>query len=223
MPGIIPFRERQLLNGGIGLLGIGGRSRHAGAVQDLRDMTILAEHDACDALGEHVLVLDSPCPAVAEFAMIYRNERQGHGRDCDIITIDEPFGCNRAGSRFNAARSKHGTKTSGIFFVGPSRAKYDLFDVAPPHHFAPVTRHYQGNNEGATIDRFGFDVELLYVAYRAGLRLSEIPVRWDHAEGSKISFATDSYRMLSEVGRIRQQARRGVYDNAIKAARAAAL
>ena len=74
--------------------------------------------------------------------------------------------------------------------------------------------------EGATIDRFGFDVELLYVAYRAGLRLSEIPVRWDHAEGSKINFATDSYKMLSEVGRIRQQARRGVYDNAIKAARA---
>ena len=76
--------------------------------------------------------------------------------------------------------------------------------------------------EGATIDRFGFDVELLYVAYRAGLRLSEIPVRWDHAEGSKVNVATDSYKMLSEVGRIRQQARRGVYDNAIKAARAAA-
>ena len=70
--------------------------------------------------------------------------------------------------------------------------------------------------EGATIDRFGFDVELLYLAYRAGLQLKEIPVRWDHAEGSKINFASDSIRMLSEVGRIRQQARRGVYDRAIK-------
>lgn len=70
--------------------------------------------------------------------------------------------------------------------------------------------------EGATIDRFGFDVELLYVAYRAGLRLKEIPVRWDHAEGSKVNVASDSVRMLSEVARIRQQARRGVYDRAIK-------
>lgn len=70
--------------------------------------------------------------------------------------------------------------------------------------------------EGATIDRFGFDVELLYVAYRAGLRLKEIPVRWDHAEGSKVNVASDSFRMLSEVGRIRQQARRGLYDRAIK-------
>ncbi len=73
--------------------------------------------------------------------------------------------------------------------------------------------------EGATIDRFGFDVELLYVARLAGLRLREIPVRWNHAEGSKISFASDSLKMLSEVGRIRQQARRGVYQNAIRTTR----
>lgn len=71
--------------------------------------------------------------------------------------------------------------------------------------------------EGATIDRFGFDVELLYVAQRAGLRLREIPVRWNHAEGSKVNVASDSLKMLSEVGRIRQQARRGVYERAIKA------
>jgi len=75
--------------------------------------------------------------------------------------------------------------------------------------------------EGATIDRFGFDVELLYLAYRAGLTLKEIPVRWDHADGSKVNLASDSLKMLGEVGRIRQQARRGVYDRAIKAAQAA--
>jgi dolichyl-phosphate beta-glucosyltransferase len=71
--------------------------------------------------------------------------------------------------------------------------------------------------EAATVDRFGFDVELLYLAYRAGLRLREVPVRWDHNEGSKINYATDSFKMLGEVGLIRQQARRGVYDTAIRA------
>jgi glycosyltransferase involved in cell wall biosynthesis len=71
--------------------------------------------------------------------------------------------------------------------------------------------------EAATVDRFGFDVELLYMAYRAGLRLREIPVRWDHNEGSKVSVFSDSFRMLNEVGLIRQQARRGIYDKAIKA------
>jgi dolichyl-phosphate beta-glucosyltransferase len=70
--------------------------------------------------------------------------------------------------------------------------------------------------EAATVDRFGFDVELIYLAHRAGLRLREVPVRWDHNEGSKISLFNDSFKMLSEVGLIRQQARRGVYNNAIR-------
>ena len=73
--------------------------------------------------------------------------------------------------------------------------------------------------EAATVDRFGFDVELIYLAYKAGLRLREIPVRWDHNEGSKISLFSDSLHMLNEVGLIRQQGRRGVYDKAIKTVR----
>ena len=71
--------------------------------------------------------------------------------------------------------------------------------------------------EAATIDRFGFDVELLYLAFRAGLNLKEVPVRWDHNEGSKVSVLSDSFKMVNEVGLIRQQARRGVYDMAIRA------
>jgi dolichyl-phosphate beta-glucosyltransferase len=57
--------------------------------------------------------------------------------------------------------------------------------------------------EAARIDGFAFDVELLYLAHRAGLRLREIPVRWNHAEGSKIQFFQDSLRMLREVIAIR--------------------
>lgn len=71
--------------------------------------------------------------------------------------------------------------------------------------------------EAATIDRFGFDVELLYLAFRAGLKMKEVPVRWDHNEGSKVSVLSDSFKMVNEVALIRQQARRGVYDTAIRA------
>jgi len=63
------------------------------------------------------------------------------------------------------------------------------------------------------IERFGFDVEFLYVAHRTGLRLKEIPVRWNHCEGTKVSVVRDSQRMFSEVRQIRQNAKRGVYNN----------
>src|SRR5215213_8378091 len=71
--------------------------------------------------------------------------------------------------------------------------------------------------EAATVDRFGFDVELLFLGFRAGLNLKEIPVRWDHNEGSKVALLSDSFKMVNEVNLIRQQARRGVYDSAIRA------
>jgi glycosyltransferase involved in cell wall biosynthesis len=63
--------------------------------------------------------------------------------------------------------------------------------------------------ESATIDRFGFDVELLFAAHRHGLRLAEVPVRWNHCDGSKVSMARDSLRMLREVFTIRRQYRYG--------------
>lgn len=61
------------------------------------------------------------------------------------------------------------------------------------------------------IDRFGFDVEFLYVAKLHGLRLKEIPVRWNNDERSKVSVIRDSIRMFDEVRQIRKNARNGVY------------
>jgi glycosyltransferase involved in cell wall biosynthesis len=57
--------------------------------------------------------------------------------------------------------------------------------------------------EAARLDGFAFDVELLYLARHAGLRIREIPVRWNHAEGSKVRFFKDSLRMLREVVAVR--------------------
>ena len=54
-------------------------------------------------------------------------------------------------------------------------------------------------------DGFGFDVEFLYLAHQTGLRMREIPVRWNHHEGSKMHLARDSARMMQEVIALRRQ------------------
>lgn len=63
-----------------------------------------------------------------------------------------------------------------------------------------------------TIDRFGFDVEFLFVAKHHDLRLAEIPVRWNNVEGSKVSVIRDTWRMFSELNQIRRNAKKGVYE-----------
>ncbi len=57
----------------------------------------------------------------------------------------------------------------------------------------------------ARSDGFGFDVELLYLAHRANLRMREIPVRWNHHEGSKVHMVHDSLHMLQEVVALRMR------------------
>jgi glycosyltransferase involved in cell wall biosynthesis len=62
--------------------------------------------------------------------------------------------------------------------------------------------------EQMQIDGFGFDVEILFLAQRAGLRMLEVPVRWNHHEGSKVHIVRDSLRMFSEVVSLRTRALR---------------
>jgi dolichyl-phosphate beta-glucosyltransferase len=60
----------------------------------------------------------------------------------------------------------------------------------------------------AQIDRFMFDVEILYLAERAGLRIVELPVQWTDAPGSKVRFWQGLRDMLRDLWRIRRLHRR---------------
>ena len=75
--------------------------------------------------------------------------------------------------------------------------------------------------EGALIDRFGFDVELLLIAHRAQLRMLEYPVRWDDVAGGTVSFRS-GLQGFAELNEVRRNAARGLYDEAVARAREAA-
>jgi dolichyl-phosphate beta-glucosyltransferase len=65
--------------------------------------------------------------------------------------------------------------------------------------------------EQQTIERFGFDPELLYLARHHGLRTVEIPVRWGHSPATKVSMLHDSIRMFIDIFTIRWNALTGRY------------
>jgi glycosyltransferase involved in cell wall biosynthesis len=65
--------------------------------------------------------------------------------------------------------------------------------------------------EQQTIERFGFDPELLYLARHHGLRAVEIPVRWGHSPATKVSMLRDSIQMFIDVFKIRWNSLLGRY------------
>ncbi len=63
-----------------------------------------------------------------------------------------------------------------------------------------------------TLDGWSFDIELLFIAYRRGYRVIEIPIDWYYRAESKVSAVRDAMRMIGDIFRIRANARRGLYD-----------
>lgn len=62
-----------------------------------------------------------------------------------------------------------------------------------------------------TLPRWSYDSEILYLARRLGLTVVEIPVRWAHVEGSKVSTVKDVVRSARDLARIRTNAWTGRY------------
>jgi dolichyl-phosphate beta-glucosyltransferase len=54
------------------------------------------------------------------------------------------------------------------------------------------------------VDRFMFDVEILYLAERAQLHIKEMPVQWADAPGSKVRFWEGVVHMVRDLWRIRR-------------------
>jgi dolichyl-phosphate beta-glucosyltransferase len=62
------------------------------------------------------------------------------------------------------------------------------------------------------IDGWGFDVEVLYIARRKGLRLAEVPINWYYQDDSRVRPVHDTINMVRELLRIRRLGRAGAYD-----------
>ena len=62
------------------------------------------------------------------------------------------------------------------------------------------------------IDRFSFDVELLFIGKKSGLTIKEVPVEWKNVLFSRVRIIVDSVTMFRDLFRIRLNSMRGIYD-----------
>jgi glycosyltransferase involved in cell wall biosynthesis len=65
-----------------------------------------------------------------------------------------------------------------------------------------------------TIEGWGFDAELLFLAARSRLKINEVPVVWSDAVGTRINPLRDGLHMMAEVLTIRWNALTGKYSRA---------
>lgn len=67
-----------------------------------------------------------------------------------------------------------------------------------------------------TIERWGFDPEILFIARKRGYRIQEVPVSWAHDARSRISYLRDGIQMLKELAIVRWNALIGRYGREIE-------
>lgn len=67
-----------------------------------------------------------------------------------------------------------------------------------------------------TIERWGFDPEILFIALKRGYRVVEVPVSWAHDERTRISYLKDGMRMLQDIAIVRWNALLGRYSRQVE-------
>lgn len=72
----------------------------------------------------------------------------------------------------------------------------------------PVARYIFSRQRA---DGYSFDVEILFLARKAGCRITEVPINWTNVPGSKVNLIADSAAMFADIVRFRVKEALGRY------------
>lgn len=160
-------------------------------------------HGSLDARGEIVLFTDADLSSPIEEAGKLLAALQDH---------DVAIGSRAVDRRLIEVRESAFRELAGIIFNKIVRTVLRLPFVDTQCGFKAFRRERcRVIFEQQTIERFGFDPELLYLARHHGLSTVEVPVRWAHSPATKVSMMRDSVQMFLDVVIIRWNALRGRY------------
>lgn len=104
------------------------------------------------------------------------------------IEVHQPLHRELMGKAFNLI-----LRSLGLSHFHDTQCGFKLFSRRAVNQIFPL----------AKINRFAFDVEILLIAQRLGLRIRELPVHWHDSLPSKVSLVRDSFRMFYDVLKLR--------------------
>jgi dolichyl-phosphate beta-glucosyltransferase len=112
------------------------------------------------------------------------------------VLVHQPRLREAAGRLFNAL-------VQGLLLPGlhDTQCGFKLFSAAAA----------QASFSRAQLDGFSFDVEVLYIARRAGLRIAEVPVTWRNDAATRVTLLR-GVQAFVDLARIRAKASLGRYD-----------
>jgi glycosyltransferase involved in cell wall biosynthesis len=109
--------------------------------------------------------------------------------------VGEPWSRHVVGRAFNWA-----VKVLVLRGIEDTQCGFKLFSARAAQLLFPLQQ----------LDGFGFDVEILFLARRAGLVIREIPITWVYARGSKVNM-TSGARAFFDLLAVRWHQLRGTY------------
>lgn len=154
-------------------------------------LQLFADADGATALEE----LEQLEQAVSRGADIAIGSRALASRD-SRYTVQARLHRSVLGSLFNAV-----VQRLGLPGIQDTQCGFKLFRKPVAEDLFSVT----------SVNGYGFDLELLYLATRRGYRIAEVPVNWSDQPGSKVRPIRDGVAMLSSLLSVRRRDARGLY------------
>ncbi len=154
------------------------------------DVRLFSDFDQATPLAE----IEKLLSAVESGADIAVGSRELTGSE----RKDEPFHRHLMGKGFNffvnliALRGIHDTQCG-----------FKLFTKNACNILLSKVYVYAGKGKMAGAFTGAFDVELLYLARKYGLRIVEMPIAWTYAKTNRVDPVKDSLRMLVDIMRVR--------------------
>jgi glycosyltransferase involved in cell wall biosynthesis len=156
------------------------------------------------AAGEWILFTDADLSAPIEQLAILMQAVDSEGADIVIGSraLDRSLvGVHQPGFRETAGRFFNFVMRLAVGLpIRDTQCGFKLFSLRAVKTIFPRQR----------LERFGFDVEVLLIARLHGFRIEEVPVKWSHIEGTRVSML-GGMRAFVELLEIRLNQIRGKY------------